>query len=81
MRLISHCRSTPEWSFTPAAHFLAQPLDVGGRGVAAIDEEVAVHLAHLRAAHDEPAAACGVDDLPRALRLGAPIEFVDIELK
>src|SRR5262249_45421948 len=34
-------------------------------GVAAIDEEVAVHLRHLRVADGKAAAAGGVDQLPR----------------
>src|SRR5262249_62190958 len=47
------------------AHLLAERLDVCGARVAAIDEEVAVHLRHLRVADGEPAAARRVDQLPR----------------
>src|SRR6476619_1668100 len=49
-----------------SAHSLAQPLDVLGRGVAVVDQEVAVHLRHLGAADAETAAAGLVDQLPGA---------------
>src|SRR5581483_12262641 len=48
------------------AHGLPQPLDVLGRGVAVVDEEVAVHLRHLGAADAKAAAAGLVDQLPGA---------------
>src|SRR5213593_1708777 len=46
------------------AHGLAQRLDVGGSRSAEIDQEVAVHIRHLRVADLEPAAAGGIDELP-----------------
>src|SRR5580658_9397742 len=46
------------------AHRLAERLDVGGAGAAEIDEEIAMHRRHLRAAEREPAAAGGIDELP-----------------
>src|SRR5580692_4927362 len=46
------------------AHLFAQRLDIGGAGVAAVDEEIAVHLRDLRITDDEPATAGGVDELP-----------------
>ena len=48
-----------------AAHLLAQRLDVGGGGLAGIDEEIRVLLRHHRAAHAQAAAARLVDQLPR----------------
>ena len=54
----------------PAAHFLAEALDVGGGGAAAIDQEVAVHLRDLGPAPDQAAAAGGIDELPRLAALG-----------
>src|SRR5579883_873413 len=48
----------------PSPHLLAERLDVRRRGVAAVDQEVAVHLRHLGVADDEAAAAGGVDELP-----------------
>src|SRR5215211_6726706 len=48
----------------PRPHGLAQGLDVGGGGAAAVDQKVAVQLGYLCVADDEPAAAGGVDELP-----------------
>ena len=48
-----------------AAHLLAQLLDVGSRGGAEIDQEIAVLLRDLRAADPQAAAAGAVDQLPR----------------
>ena len=47
-----------------AAHFLAQPFEVGGGGAAGVDQEVAVLLRYLRAAAGQAAAAGGIDQLP-----------------
>src|SRR6187200_206697 len=44
----------------PPAHRFAQRLDVGRRGPAEIDQEVAVHFRHLGVADFQPAAAGGV---------------------
>ena len=49
-RLISHSSAMPDFSFTRRAHFLAQRLEVGGGGIAGIDQEIAVLLADLRRA-------------------------------
>src|SRR5262245_12388479 len=46
------------------AHGLAQGLDIGGGGVAEVDQEVAVHLRDLGVADLDAAAAGGVDQLP-----------------
>src|SRR5712672_572105 len=45
-------------------HGLAQCLDIGRARVAAVDQEIAVHLRHLGVAHHKAAAAGGVDQLP-----------------
>src|SRR5689334_2764449 len=50
-----------------AADFLAEIFDIGRGGVAAVDQEIAVHLRHLRAADDEATAARSIDDFPRAV--------------
>src|SRR5262249_47691762 len=42
----------------------AQALDVGGGGVAGVDQKIAVHLRDLRVTDDEAAAAGGVHQLP-----------------
>src|SRR6202012_2809475 len=47
-----------------AAHLLAEIFDVGGARIAAIDQEIAMHLRHLRVADDKPAAAGAIDKLP-----------------
>src|SRR6185437_5864519 len=46
------------------AHFLAQPLDIGGGGAAGVDQEIGVLLRDHRAAAHEAAAAGAVDQLP-----------------
>src|SRR5262249_19779505 len=52
-------------TFTHAsADGLTQPLDLGGGGAAQIDQEIAVHLRHLRVAQLETAAVGRVDQLP-----------------
>src|SRR5579871_1667014 len=48
----------------PLAHEFAQCLDVGGRGLAGVDEEVAMLLGHLRTAKAETAAAGLLDQFP-----------------
>ena len=52
--------------FHVGADAFAEIFDVGGRRIARIDHEVAVLLAHLRAAHAAAAAAGG--DAPRRAR-------------
>src|SRR5215467_7852505 len=47
-------------------HGLAQTLDVLGRGIAVIDEEVAVHVRDFGAADAQTAAAGLIDELPGA---------------
>ena len=64
MRLISHSSVDARIVLHAAAHFLAEALDVGSAGVAAIDQEVAVQLGDLRVADHEAAAAGGIDQLP-----------------
>src|SRR3546814_12594743 len=54
----------------PAAHLLAQAFDVGGGGVAGVDQEVAVLLADLGAADGQAAAASVVDEPPGLVALG-----------
>jgi hypothetical protein len=55
--------------FHAAAHLFAKAFYVCGCGVSAIDEEIAMHLAHLRVAADKPATTGCVNKLPGALRL------------
>ena len=52
-----------------AANVFAERFDVGGGGTADIDQEVAMQLGHLRAAHAQPAAARRVDQLPGFMTL------------
>src|SRR3546814_19809410 len=54
----------------PAAHLVAQAFDVGGGGVAGVDQEVAVLLADLGAADGQAAAASVVDEPPGLVALG-----------
>src|SRR5690348_8684933 len=58
-----HARMLPH----PAAHFLAQRLDVRRARMAAVDQEIAVHLRYLGVADHEPAAAGSVNELPSLL--------------
>src|SRR6185437_3213368 len=51
----------------PLAHRLTQHLDIMGGGISGIDQEIAVHFRHLRAAQPQAAAAGGIDQLPRAV--------------
>src|SRR6185503_6179426 len=47
-----------------AAHFFAQPFDVGGRRLARVDQEIRVLLRYLRRTDSEAAAARTIDQLP-----------------
>src|SRR5690349_1343709 len=58
-----HARMLPH----PAPHVLAQGLDVGRARMAAVDQEIAVHLRYLGVADHEPAAAGSVNELPSLL--------------
>src|SRR3954453_9340923 len=51
-------------------HRLPELLDVLGRSVPIVDEEVTVHLGHLCTADAEPAASRLVDEAPRARSRG-----------
>src|ERR1700759_236014 len=50
--------------FDPLTHGFAQRLDLGGRGIAEIDQEIAMHLGDLRIADAQASAAGGVNQLP-----------------
>ncbi len=52
------------------AHKLAELFDIGGSGALIVDEKVAVHLGHMRAAHAKTAAASRVDQFPGAMAWG-----------
>src|SRR2546421_7888718 len=43
---------------------LAEGFDIGSGRMAEVDQKIAVHLRDLRAAHREPAATGGLDELP-----------------
>src|SRR6267154_970999 len=64
-RLTSYSTTSCPPSRSPAAHLLAQRLDVGRSGGAAIDQEVAMLLGDLRLADAQAAAAGLVDQFPR----------------
>src|SRR6266487_206634 len=51
----------------PCAHGFAQRFNIMAGRSAGVDEEVAMHLRHLRAADAQAPAAGGVDQLPRAV--------------
>src|SRR6267378_3420840 len=51
----------------PCAHGFAQRFDIMAGRSTGVDQEVAVHLRHLRAADAQAPAAGGVDQLPRAV--------------
>src|SRR5680860_1698287 len=51
----------------PRPHSLAERLDIGGAGIAFVDEEVAVQLRHLGVAHRKPTATGRIDELPRLI--------------
>src|SRR6516164_6117895 len=47
-----------------ASHQLAEAFDFGGGCIAAVDQEITMHLRYLRAALGQSAAAGGIDQLP-----------------
>jgi hypothetical protein len=66
IRLISQCRSIPEFSFT-RAHRLAERFDIVTGRIAGIDQEIAVHFRDLRSADAKAAHARGIDQFPGAV--------------
>src|SRR5436190_20144943 len=50
--------------FDAPPYLLAEVLDIRRARIAAVDQEVAVQLGHLRVADDKAAAAGGIDQLP-----------------
>ncbi len=67
MRLISHSSVTPLVSSTRRRSSSPSPSRSAAVALAGVEQEVAVLLAHLRAAAHQPAAAGGVDQLPGLL--------------
>ena len=63
-RLISHSSVDAGFRLHPGADLFAQRFDVGGGGVAGVDQEVAVLLGDLGGAVHQAAAAGFVDQLP-----------------
>ncbi len=63
-RLISHSSVTPDFSLTRCADLFAQRLEIGGGGIAGVDQEVAVLFGDLRVAMAQAATARFVDQLP-----------------
>ena len=51
----------------PLADELTNLLNIGGGGVLIVDEEIAMHLGHMSAAHAKTAAARRVDEFPGAM--------------
>ncbi len=52
------------------AHKLAELFDIGGGGALIVDEKIAVHLGHMRAAYAKTAAARRVNEFPGAMARG-----------
>ena len=63
-RSISHSSTDAAGLAHPPAHVLAEIFDVARARSTTIDEEIAMHFAHLRIAEDKAAAAGRIDELP-----------------